>query len=98
MTIKFNMIGSLAIAAAVLTACAPTLVDGTRDGGIVETRSQLGVGFVGFEVTSFAKRAQALSLERADRHCARFDKRARIVEKGANAFRFECIGNGGKGT
>ena len=81
-----------------LTACSPTLVDADSDGGVVENRVLVGIGIVGAEVTSFADRSRELSLERADRHCAHFDKRAHITVKGDNAIQFECVYGVGKGS
>jgi len=74
-----------------LTACSPTLVDADRNGGVVENRARVGIGIVGAEFTSFANRSRELSLERADRHCTQFDKRARITVKSDNAIQFECV-------
>ena len=79
------------ILAIALTACSPTLVDAGRNDGVVENRARVGVGIVGAEFTSFANRSRELSLERADSHCAQFDKRARITVKGDNAIQFECV-------
>ena len=79
-----------------LTACSPTLVDADSDGGVVENRARVGIGIVGAEFTSFANRSRELSLERTDRHCAQFDKRARITVKGDNAIQFECVYGVGK--
>lgn len=81
-----------------VSACAPTVVDGNGAGGVVKSPSRLNVGFVGFEFTSAANRARELSLKKADRHCAQFDKRARIIAKGNNAFQFECFGPETKST
>ena len=81
-----------------LTACSPTLVDADRNGGVVENRVRVGIGIVGAEFTSFANQSRELSLERADRHCAQFDKRARITVKGDNAIQFECVYGVGKGS
>ena len=74
-----------------LTACSPTLVDADRNSGVVANRARVGIGIVDAEFTSFANRSRELSLERADRHCAQFDKRARITVKGDNAIQFECV-------
>ena len=60
------------------------------------TRARVGIGIVGAEFTSFANQSRELSLERADRHCAQFDKRARITVKGDNAIQFECVYGVGK--
>ena len=79
-----------------LTACSPTLVDADRNGGVVENRARVGIGIVGAEFTSFANRSRELSLERADRHCAKVDKRARITVKGDNAIQSECVYGVGK--
>ena len=50
------------------------------------------------EFERFAKRSHEISLEKTDRHCVQFDKRARIIVKGDNAFQFECVGSPEKGT
>ncbi len=81
-----------------LTACSPSLVDADRNGGGVENRVRVGIGIVGAEFTSFANRSRELSLERADRHCAQFDKRARITVKGDNAIQFKCVNGVWKGS
>ena len=81
-----------------LTACSPTLVDADRNGGVVENRARAGIGIVGAEFTSFANRLREVSLERADRHCAQNDKRARITVKGNNAIQFECVDGVGQGS
>ena len=79
-----------------LTACSPTLVDADRNGGVVENGARVGVGIVGAEFTNFANRSREFSLERADRHCAQFHKRARITVKGDNTIQFECVYGVGK--
>jgi len=91
-------IAPMVIVATALTACAPTLVDADRNGGVVENRTRIGIGIVGAEFTSFADRARERSLEMADRHCAQFDKRARMAVKGDNAIQFECVADVGKGS
>jgi hypothetical protein len=83
---------SAVVVAALVAGCAPALVEGNASGGIVENKSSLGIGLVGVEVGTFSERARQASLERADRHCAQFGKRARIVVKGDNALQFECVG------
>ena len=80
-----------------LTACSPTLIDADRNGGVMENRARVGIGIVGAEFTSLPT-DRANSLERADRHCAQFDKRARITVKGDNAIQFECVYGVGKGS
>ena len=87
-----------AMALLLISGCTPTIVNGDAKGGIVESQSRLNIGFVGVEFEIFAKRSQEITLEKADRHCAQFDKRARIIVKGDNAFQFECFGGLEKGT
>jgi len=87
-----------AIALLLVSACTQALVDGNSKGGIVESQPRLNIGFVGVEFERFAKRSQEISLEKADRHCAQFNKRARIIVKGDYAFQFECVGGPEKGT
>ena len=65
---------------------------------MVANRARVGIGIVDAEFTSFANRSRELSLERADRHCAQFDKRAHITVKGDNAIQFECVYGVGKGS
>ena len=86
-----HLIASAIILTIALTACSPTLVDADRNGGVVENRMRIGIGIVGAEFTNFANRSRQLSPEPADRHCAQFDKRARITVKGDNAIQFECV-------
>lgn len=76
-------------------ACAPTVVGGDAKGGVVENRSGLGVGIVGVEIGTFSERARQAGLEQADRHCAQFGKRARIVVRNNAAQQFECVGADG---
>ena len=98
MNFKPQILTCAAMALLMVSACRPTIVDGNSKGGIVESQSRLNIGFVGVEFESFAKRSQEITLEKADRHCAQFDKRARIIVKGDNAFQFECVGGPEKGT
>lgn len=98
MNFKPKFVTSAAMALLLVSACAPAIVDGNAKGGVVESKSRLGIGIVGVEFDSFAKRSRALSLEKADRHCAQFDKRARIIVKGDNSFQFECVDGAEKGT
>ena len=98
MNFKPQILPCAAMALLMVSACRPTIVDGNSKGGIVESQSRLNIGFVGVEFERFAKRSQAISLEKADRHCGQFDKRARIIVKGDNAFQFECVGGPEKGT
>ncbi len=93
-----HLIAPAIILTIALTACSPTLVDADRNGGVVENRMWIGIGIVGAEFTSFANRSRELSLERADRHCAQFDKLARITVKGDNAIQFECVYGVGKAS
>ena len=98
MNFKPKFVACAATALLLVSACAPTIVGGNSEGGVVKNQSRLGIGIVGVEFDSFAKRSRAVSLEKADRHCAQFDKRARIIVKGDNAFQFECVGGAEKGT
>ena len=98
MNFKPQIATCAAMALLKVSACRPTIVDGNFNGGIVESQSRLNIGFVDVEFERFAKRSQEISLEKADRHCAQFDKRARIIVKGDNAFQFECVGGPEQGT
>ena len=98
MNFKPNTATCAAMALLKVSACRPTTVDGNFNGGIVESQSRLGIRFVGVEFERFAKCSQEISLEKADRHCAQFDKRARIIVKGDNAFQFECVSGPEQGT
>ena len=98
MNFKPQIATCAAMALLKVSACRPTIVDGNFNGGIVKSQSRLGIRFVGVEFERFAKRSQEISLEKADRHCAQFDKRARIIVKEDNAFQFECFGGPQKGT
>ena len=98
MNFKPKIATCAAMALLKVSACRPTTVDGNFNGGIVESQSRLNIGFVGVEFESFAKRAQEITLDKADRHCAQFDKRARIIVKGDDEFQFECFGGSEKGT
>jgi hypothetical protein len=81
-----------------VSACRPTIVEGNFNGGIVESQSRLGIRFGGVEFERFAKRSQEISLEKTDRHCAQFDKRAWMIIKGDNAFQIECVSGPERGT
>ena len=98
MNFKPQIATCAAMALLKVSACRPTIVDGNFNGGIVKSQSRLGIRFVGVEFERFAKRSQEISLEKADRHCAQFDKRARIIVKGDYAFQFECVGGPEKGN
>jgi len=98
MNFKPQIVTCATMALLLVSACTPTIVDGNSRGGIVESQSRLNIGFVGVEFESFAKRSQKIYLEKADRHCTQFDKRARIIVKGDYTFQFECIGAPEKGT
>ena len=98
MNFKPQIVTCAAMALLLVSACTQALLDDNSKGGIVESQSRLNIGFVDVEFERFAKRSQKISLEKADRHCAQFDKRARIIVKGDNAFQFECVGGPEQGT
>ena len=98
MNFKPQIVTCAAMALLLVSACTQALLDDNSKGEIVESQSRLNIGFVDVEFERFAKRSQKISLEKADRHCAQFDKRARIIVKGDNAFQFECVGGPEQGT
>jgi hypothetical protein len=98
MNFKPKIVTCAAMALLLDSACTPTILDGNSKGGIDESQSRLNIEFVGVEFKSFAKRSQEITLDKSDRHCAQFDKRARIIVKGDNAFQFGCFGGPEKGT
>ena len=98
MNFKPEIVTCAAMALLLVSACTPTILDGNSKGGIVESQSRLNIGFVGVEFERFAKRSQEISLEKADRHCAQFDKRAWMIIKGDNAFQIECVSGPERGT
>lgn len=75
-----------------LAACEQAVVEGDSEGIVIQNRSSLGIGVVGAEFGRFTERTRELSLEKADRHCARFGKRARLVARNHNAYQYECFG------
>ena len=87
-------IAALCLAGLAAVSCAPTLIDADEKGGVVESRSSLPIGIVGVEIGTLSERQRQIALERADQHCARFGKHARIVIRGDNAMQFECVGDG----
>ena len=81
----------LSITAITLSACSQAVVEGNADGVVIENRSSLGIGFVGAELGSFSERARELALEKADRHCARYGKRARLVARNHDLLQYDCF-------
>ena len=77
---------TLAAAAWILAGCAPTVLSKSDDGIIFDNPSD----FL-FTVDVVAKYQRRQTLDRADAHCRRFGRMARLTRRTANALRYDCV-------